>query len=88
MSNTAYLTTFWESQQESTLWREAGFPTVPSLNTMETNFRLLETCGPGIEAAAYKLMRWAEQCDRGSTRTGTLTAPRTTRPRSLLLPGP
>ena len=63
MSNTAYLTTFWESQQESTLWREAGFPVVPSLNTMETNFRLLETCGPVIEAAAYKLMRWAEQCD-------------------------
>lgn len=63
MSDTPYLTTFWEDHQESALWREAGFPVVPAFNTMETNFRLLETCAPVMEAAAYKLMRSAEQCD-------------------------
>lgn len=63
MSDTAYLTTFWESHQESTLWTEAGFPVVPAFNTMETNFRALESSAPAITAAAYKLMRWAEQCD-------------------------
>lgn len=36
---------------------------MPCFNTLETNFRRLEACGPVIEAAAYKLMRWAEKCE-------------------------
>jgi hypothetical protein len=63
MSDTPYLSSFWESQLESGLWREAGFPEVPSYQCMETNFQHLETCAPAIEAAAYRLMRWAERCD-------------------------
>ena len=63
MSTDPYLTSFWHSHQESEMWEEAGFPTVPSFNAMEQNFRRIEACRPVIEAAAYKLMRWAEKCD-------------------------
>jgi hypothetical protein len=42
MSDTPYLTTFWNEHQDSGLWREAGFgDAVPSFQAMEENFRRL-----------------------------------------------